>query len=260
MQGRIAGANFIDTTRETLSRGRPGNIAAGLGMEFLPAIFYPPTGIPSLLEMETSNRKDASMIRNPLFPALLAGCCSLALLGCARSEAKKDDLSQAEKELAKERDTNKDNPPKKQTVTVSLVTPQELGAAIEKHKGQVVLVDFWATWCIPCIKNFPHTVEWQKGYGDKGLAVISVSMDDTDEEKQTEVLEFLKKQNATFTNFQSKLGGDEEGMQGFQIPGGAIPYYKLYDKTGKLAKTFEQDPCNPFDAKDIEAAIQEALK
>ncbi len=202
------------------------------------------------------------------------------MLGCGNREAaKQEEASNAnealQQESAQDQPTNnktqteeEPSPPEEpkpsddQTVTVSLATPKELDAAIKKHKGQVVLVDFWATWCIPCIKNFPHTVEWQKEYGDKGLAVISVSMDDPEEETQEpakSVLDFLKNQNATFTNFQSKLGGDEDAMKAFDVAGGAIPFYKIYDKTGKLTKTFGVDPCNPFGPEDIEAAIKQAL-
>lgn len=48
-----------------------------------------------------------------------------------------------------------------------------------KFKGKVVLVDFWATWCVPCEAEIPHLVEWQKQHGTDGLQVIGLSMDDT---------------------------------------------------------------------------------
>jgi cytochrome c biogenesis protein CcmG, thiol:disulfide interchange protein DsbE len=45
-------------------------------------------------------------------------------------------------------------------------------------KGKVVLIDFWAMWCAPCEAEIPQFVEWQKRYGEQGLQVIGLSMDD----------------------------------------------------------------------------------
>jgi cytochrome c biogenesis protein CcmG/thiol:disulfide interchange protein DsbE len=49
---------------------------------------------------------------------------------------------------------------------------------LSDYRGKVVLLDFWATWCAPCREEIPRFVEWQTRYGNEGLQVIGVSMDD----------------------------------------------------------------------------------
>ncbi|HEY6371984.1 MAG TPA: TlpA disulfide reductase family protein [Candidatus Sulfotelmatobacter sp.] len=50
---------------------------------------------------------------------------------------------------------------------------------LSSYHGKVVLLDFWATWCDPCREEIPHLVELQQRYGDRGLQVIGVSIDDS---------------------------------------------------------------------------------
>jgi cytochrome c biogenesis protein CcmG/thiol:disulfide interchange protein DsbE len=50
--------------------------------------------------------------------------------------------------------------------------------SLRQHKGQVVLLDFWATWCGPCRMSIPELVRLQEKYQDQGLVVLGVSADD----------------------------------------------------------------------------------
>ena len=71
-------------------------------------------------------------------------------------------------------------------VDVQVVKYDGLKDVVLKNRGKVVVVDFWSTTCIPCIKNFPHMLKMQQKYGKDGLVVISVSLDPVREEEKPE--------------------------------------------------------------------------
>jgi thiol-disulfide isomerase/thioredoxin len=61
-------------------------------------------------------------------------------------------------------------------------------------KGKIVIVDFWASWCLPCAESFPVMDELQKKFGDR-LVVLAINVD----EKAAKMESFLKKHAITFT-------------------------------------------------------------
>jgi thiol-disulfide isomerase/thioredoxin len=110
-------------------------------------------------------------------------------------------------------------------------------AVIAKNSGKVILVDFWATWCPPCVEQLPHSLELGRQFADRGLAVVTVSCDEKSEAGR--VAEFLAtKQADVATNLISEFGGSTATMEEFKIENGAVPSYKLYDRKGELRQTF----------------------
>jgi thiol-disulfide isomerase/thioredoxin len=145
---------------------------------------------------------------------------------------------------------------------VQLVSVDRKGfdEVIADHRGRVVLVDFWATWCGPCVEQLPHTIALARQLGKRGLAVITVSVDDAGESKQ--VTEFLRRQDAgVATSLISQFGSSPQSMQAFEITGGAVPHYKLYDRSGQLRHAFGVDPTakSQFTPQDIDLAIEQLL-
>ena len=53
----------------------------------------------------------------------------------------------------------------------------ETGFDLAEYRGKVVVLDFWASWCVPCRRSFPWMNEMQGKYGDDGLVIIGVNMD-----------------------------------------------------------------------------------
>ena len=66
----------------------------------------------------------------------------------------------------------------------TLQTIDGTAVRLSDYQGIVILLDFWATWCAPCKQEIPWFIEWQKRYGDQGLQVIGLSLDDTAEPAQ----------------------------------------------------------------------------
>jgi thiol-disulfide isomerase/thioredoxin len=139
-------------------------------------------------------------------------------------------------------------------VRLRQVNKPDFDSWLQKQRGKVVLVDFWATWCMPCRELFPHTVQVYRQWGAKGLVVASVSLDDTDSEPQ--VRQFLAQQGAEFENFLAV--GPPEPFEAFQITGGAIPYLRIYGPDGQVVHELASAR-QPIEPADIDKAVQQAL-
>lgn len=140
-------------------------------------------------------------------------------------------------------------------VSVRVIDEQEFEAVVASYQGDVVLVDFWATWCVACVDLFPHTVELHQRLAEQGLRVISVSFDEPDMEEN--VLRFLQEQGATFDNFISQYGSGIESADNFDLPG-PLPYIVLYDRAGEVAHTFPE-PRSAVDPEAIDQAVEALL-
>lgn len=99
---------------------------------------------------------------------------------------------------------------------------------LEKLKGKVVLVDFWATWCGPCVAEMPHVKEVYKKYHELGFEVIGISLDDN----ETRLKEYLTKNQIPWEQFYDGKGWKNELAVKHGITG--VPTAYLLDRNGVI--------------------------
>jgi thiol-disulfide isomerase/thioredoxin len=139
-----------------------------------------------------------------------------------------------------------------QSAAVKLVIGDEKKFAemLGSHKGKVVFVDFWATWCGSCVEYFPHTVATHNKYKEKEFATMAVSFDLL--ENEPKVREFLAEKGANFDNLLSNYNDiGQEVATAFDWS--ELPEFRLYDRTGKLRYEWTAKP------DDLEQRIEELL-
>lgn len=103
-------------------------------------------------------------------------------------------------------------------------------------KGQVVVVNMWATWCEPCREEFPDLVKLHRELSGRGVRVVAVSLDQASA-LEKEVAPFLQAQGTPFATYIKSPGGDDEFINAVDPSwSGALPATFVYDRTGRLAR------------------------
>ncbi len=142
-----------------------------------------------------------------------------------------------------------------QPVKVSKATAEDIKALrANKDSGKFRLVNFWATWCGPCVTEFPDLMQMHRQYQGRDFEVVTVAAQYPDEEAQ--VLAFLKKQKATNTNL---MFGDTDKyalLEAFDKKWeGGVPFTMLIDPKGKAI--FQKQ--GPLDVLEVKRQIVKAL-
>lgn len=101
--------------------------------------------------------------------------------------------------------------------------------SLAQYRGKVVLLNFWATWCGPCLVEIPQFEKWQKEYGSQKFTVIGVSMDDT------EAAVTAKAKQLKF-DYPVLIGDDKLGEAYGGVYG--LPVTFVIDRAGKIRARF----------------------
>lgn len=130
--------------------------------------------------------------------------------------------------------------------------------AIRSYPGKVVVVNLWATWCEPCVEEFPELVRLSDAYKGKDVVLLSVSLDEP--EDRAKVVRFIQSQKAAFPVLMRTNGAEK--VEQFISPldkkwTGAVPTTYIFNRAGKPVgqpilgrRTYAQ----------FEAALKPALK
>jgi thiol-disulfide isomerase/thioredoxin len=127
--------------------------------------------------------------------------------------------------------------------------PSDTGTfALEQYRDQVVYVDFWASWCIPCRYSFPWLNEMHARYGDDGFKVIAINLDKDKDKAQR----FLKLIPANF-----EIAYDPKGTVADLYNLKVMPTSYLIDQHGNLIH--KHKGFKPSDADPMEGRIKKLL-
>ena len=125
-------------------------------------------------------------------------------------------------------------------------------SVFSEYKGKVLVLDFYATWCVPCRESVPHLIGLQKKYEGQGLVVVGLNVGGEDD--LPKVPEFAKEFGIQYT-----LGIPDEDLVTFLLADSdAIPQTFVFDRQGQLVQRFTG--FGPETGVSLDAAVEPGLK
>jgi peroxiredoxin len=121
---------------------------------------------------------------------------------------------------------------------------------LDDHSGKVIVVNFWATWCAPCVKEMPSFETLYRRYRSKGLTLLAISLDKEDPSK---VQEFVDRHKLSFPVLL-----DTEGVAEKLYPSFTIPFTYVIDKQGRVVARI--DGAKDWESSETFEAVEHLLK
>ena len=117
---------------------------------------------------------------------------------------------------------------------VGLLKPADFTKFKDAARGQVLVINFWATWCGPCVAEFPEFVMLDKKYRAKGVKFVGISADEI-ADLRTKVIPFIKEQKPEFEMVIQDTADPQEMMDAVTKDWpGTLPATFIFDKQGNL--------------------------
>ncbi|MGA3244236.1 MAG: TlpA disulfide reductase family protein [Bacteroidota bacterium] len=117
---------------------------------------------------------------------------------------------------------------------------------IKERNGKILFLNIWATWCAPCVEEFPDLIKLARSYPGSEVEVVGISADYPDE-VESKILPFIRKQNVPFRIYVAKFDHQEDFINSVDPSwSGALPTTLVFDAQGKRryfivgAGTFEK--------------------
>lgn len=174
--------------------------------------------------------------------ALLAGkeppVTTTKVFGCSIKWAEKSDwIEKAKEEWAKE------------PVSLDTITADGLKELVANHTDKLRLINVWATWCGPCVAEFPDLVDINRMYRRRDFEFISISADEP--AKRNKALQFLQRSEASNTNYIFNIDDKYKLIEAIDPKWqGALPYTLVIEPGGKIIYS-KEGPVDPAALKTI---------
>lgn len=135
------------------------------------------------------------------------------------------------------------------------VTQEEIEKILKTHGSEVLVVNFWATWCGPCREEIPDFVKVSNEYSPDRVRFIGISLD-FQRDVETKLIPYLREQKIEYPNVVFK--GNPEATINFFDPewSGAIPATFIYNASGKRVSSHLE----PLHYDQLKAAVEQALR